>query len=299
MNKVTRQGPYALITAPINWYDKTLEAILKDDLEIPKKMLHQWRMEKSVLLNENATSWSTKIQAGDTVFLPIYKDEDNSSIHPIFIPIEVLYEDDDLLVMNKPPYLNTHVDDPRKQESLTNAVAGYFKKRHLPIKPRHIHRLDKDTSGAILYAKNAYAAAILDKALSEGKIKRTYVALVEGIVSQDRGTIHAPIGKDRHVSGKMRISNTGKEAITHYSVLKRFARKNLTLVSCKLETGRTHQIRVHMSHIGHPLSGDPLYGGKINPKIKRQALHAFRLDFVQPLTKEKLFVECPIPFLDI
>lgn len=294
MLNVTKSGPYAQITCPSDWVGKSIETILRDHLHIPKKMLHQWRMEKNVLLNGEAISWSTKIQSSSIIYIPIYADDLNALV-PLKKKLEILYEDDDIMVVNKPPFLNTHPISENDHQSLMNVVTAYINNKK--IKPRHIHRLDKDTSGAILLAKHAYAGAILDKALTDGEIKRTYVALVQGIVKKEQGTINAPIAKDRHTQGKMRVSPSGKQAVTKYKVLERFNSINQTLVSCKLETGRTHQIRVHMSSIGHPLLGDSLYGGNKNTHLNRQALHAYRLEFIQPLTGEKLSVESEIPFI--
>ena len=293
MLNVIKTGPYAQITCPQNWVGKSIETVLKEELQIPKKMLHQWRMQKNVLLNGEATPWSTKIHVSSIIYIPIYTDDLNV-LKPLNLNLDVLYEDDDIMVVNKPPFLNTHPISEKDHHSLMNAVTAYINNKN--IKPRHIHRLDKDTSGAILLAKHAYAGALLDQALTAGEIKRTYAALVHGLVKKEEGTINAPIAKDRHTSGKMRISPSGKQAITHYKVLERNKSKHQTLVTCRLETGRTHQIRVHMSSIGHPLVGDTLYGGNADTRLNRQALHAYRLDFVQPITHKKLSVESKIPF---
>lgn len=294
MLNVIKSGPYALITCPPDWIGKSVEIILRDHLHIPKKMLHQWRMEKIVLLNGEVISWSTKIESSSIMYIPIYA-EDLNVLVPLKMKLDILYEDDDIMVVNKPPFLNTHPISENDNHSLINAVTAYIDNNK--IKPRHIHRLDKDTSGAILFAKHAYAGAILDQALSQGKIKRTYAALVQGILKKEQGTINAPIARDRHTSGKMRVSTSGKHAVTKFKVLQRFKSKNQSLVACKLETGRTHQIRVHMSSIGHPLIGDTLYGGMKSASLNRQALHAYKLEFIQPLTGEELSVESEIPFI--
>lgn len=293
MLNVKKSGPYALITCPPEWVGLSIEAILRNDLHVPKKMMHQWRMDKTVLLDGEAISWTSKIHSSSIIYIPIYT-EDLNPLVPLNLKLDILYEDEDIIVVNKPPFLNTHPVSVDDHHSLMNAVAAYLDNEK--INPRHIHRLDKDTSGAILLAKHAYAGAVLDRALSNGEIKRTYAALVEGIVKKDQDIIIAPIAKDRHTSGKMRVSTSGKHAVTKFRVLKRFKSKNQTLVACQLETGRTHQIRVHMSSIGHPLVADTLYGGKKNNTINRQALHAYKLDFIQPITGERLTVESKIPF---
>ncbi|WP_455660986.1 RluA family pseudouridine synthase [Pradoshia sp.] len=295
MLKINKIDKYANITIPPNWNGRTIEDLLKKELHVPKKMLHHWRMNKSLYYKEETLPWSVKVMPGDTLSIPIYEEEDNS-VPPFDLPLSILYEDDDILVINKPTGLNTHPANQEDMHTLTNAVSHYFLINGIKTKPRHIHRLDKDTSGAILFAKHAYAGAILDEALADGQIKRTYAALVCGMVQKDAGTVNAPIGRDRHTAGRMRVSPNGKPAVTHYKVVKRMKQANRTLVSCRLETGRTHQIRVHMSHIKHPLVSDVLYGGIKDSHIKGQALHAYKLDFLQPLTKERLQVECPLPW---
>ena len=295
MLKINKNDKYSNITVPNKWVGRTIEDLLKTELHVPKKMLHHWRMNKSLYYKEETLPWSVKVTPGDTLSIPIYEEEDNP-IPSLDLPLDILYEDEDILVINKPAGLNTHPVNHEDTQTLTNAVSHYFLVNSIKTKPRHIHRLDKDTSGAILFAKHAYAGAILDEALADGQIKRTYAALVCGIMKKDCGTVNAPIGRDRHIAGRMRVSQSGKNAITHYRVDNRIKRANRTLVSCRLETGRTHQIRVHMSHIGHPLVNDVLYGGKKDTHMKGQALHAYKLNFLQPLTKEPLQVECPLPW---
>ncbi len=295
MLEINKTDKFANITIPDKWNGKTIEDLLKDELHVPKKMVHQWRMNKSLYYKEETHPWSVKITAGETLSIPIYEEEENP-IPPFDLPLSILYEDEDILVINKPAGLNTHPVNEKDTKTLLNAVSHYFLVKGIQTKPRHIHRLDKDTSGAILFAKHAYAGALLDAALAEGLIKRTYAALVCGIVQKEAGTVDAPIGRDRHRAGKMRVSPSGKQAITHYKVIKRMKPDHLTLVSCRLETGRTHQIRVHMSHIGHPLAGDVLYGGRKYAHMNGQTLHAYRLNFLQPLTRQKLQVESPLPW---
>ena len=149
-------------------------------------------------------------------------------------------------------------------------------------KIKHVHRLDRDTTGAILFAKHALAGSILDKTLEERSIKRTYFALVHGQLKRKKGTIQEPIGRDRHHPTKRRVSASGQPAITHYELLEYNSKQNLSLIQCQLDTGRTHQIRVHLSSIGHPIVGDKLYGGK--PLFERQALHAGKLVIPHPFT---------------
>ena len=169
------------------------------------------------------------------------------------------------------------------------------KKNGIKTKIRHIHRLDKDTTGVILFAKNALAGALLDRLLENRIIKRTYLALVQGRVKEKKGRIVQPIGRDRHHPTRRIVSSTGQDAITYFEVIKYYSKENLTLIKLELDTGRTHQIRVHMSFMGHPLIGDKLYGGS-EARIFRPALHAVKITFVHPITNEA--ITCIAPFTD-
>jgi 23S rRNA pseudouridine1911/1915/1917 synthase len=164
----------------------------------------------------------------------------------------------------------------------------------LQIRVRQVHRLDKDTSGAIIFAKHDLAHTLLNQALELRKIKRTYIAIIEGKLPQPKGKIDQPIGRDRHHATRRRVSPQGQRAITHYQVKQYVATNRLSIVSLQLDTGRTHQIRVHLSSIGHPIIGDVLYGGK-KGSIGRQALHALKVSLIHPFTAEKIEVEADFP----
>ncbi|MEI7025229.1 RluA family pseudouridine synthase [Paenibacillus sp. y28] len=207
---------------------------------------------------------------------------------------EVLYEDEWCMVVYKPAGISVHPAEPGQDGTLANRVAGYLLHTGQPRAVRHIHRLDKETSGPVLYAKHALAHAVLDEAMREKRIVREYAALVQGTPSPRKGTIRAGIAKDRHVSGKRRVSPAGDAAVTHYEVGQTFDRTKSSLVRLRLETGRTHQIRVHLSSMGHPLLGDKLYGGSTD-YIRRQALHGERIIFAHPLTGEQIEIEAPFP----
>lgn len=172
-----------------------------------------------------------------------------------------------------------------------NALIHYFQEKQEKCYLRHIHRLDQDTSGAGLFAKTPLAGAMLDRMMEAREIKRVYTALVHGKMKKPKATISAKIGRHRHHPTRRRVSATGKDAITHYEVTAYFPKMNLTKVDCWLDTGCTHQIRVHLAYIGHPLAGDTLYGGK--PIFPRQALHAKELKFIHPITEEKIDVFAP------
>ncbi|MGD6834187.1 RluA family pseudouridine synthase [Sutcliffiella halmapala] len=269
----------------------SLQEYLKDIVGVPKGLLHELRMSKKVLVNGEIPNWTHALQTGDTIILPVFSEEVSPA--PNIMDISVLYEDEHLLIVNKVADMETHPSSETDQQSLSNGVAHYFVENGIQSKVRHIHRLDKDTSGAILFAKHSLSGAILDRELAARSIKRTYVALVEGVLSSSSGTIDKAIGKDRHHASRRRISPSGQKAVTHYKVLKVFTKEKLTLVQLTIDTGRTHQIRVHMSSLGHPLFGDTLYGAK--SKHSRHSLHAWKLTVPYPFQSGSTTVEAPIP----
>ncbi len=206
--------------------------------------------------------------------------------------LNVLYEDDFTLVVNKPAGVEVHPSHKGQRDTLAHAVAAYYDTTGQACRVRHIHRLDKETTGPVLYAKNELAHYVFDKAMREKKIERIYSAVAEGVIKDKKGVIDAPIGQDRHHSTRRRVSDTGEKAVTRYDVIERFA--DHTYVRLRLETGRTHQIRVHLAHIGHPLAGDGMYGGH-REYIKRQALHGEKLIWSHPWTGERMEVKSPLP----
>ena len=201
------------------------------------------------------------------------------------IPLKVIYEDDELLVVNKPAGMNTIPSREHPSGSLANALIGYFQKIGLQATTHIVTRLDRDTSGLVLVAKYRYFHHLFSEQQKSGAIKRTYVALAEGTLSEMNGVIEEPIGRKKDSIIEREVRQDGQYALTHYRVLKRFPQ--FTLLELRLETGRTHQIRVHLSYLGHPLLGDDLYGGKVD-WLNRQALHCYRLSFYHPF-KQKTF----------
>ena len=293
MIKCQRKGSYLEVIVPEKWHLHTIEQIFKNHYKVPKKILHMWRMNKDVFVNGENIAWSVPLKKQEKLMFPIFK-EDSTDIPDTFIDVSILYEDDYLIIANKPANMDTHPSHPNQENTLLNAIAFHQLMQGNNGQLQHIHRLDKDTTGAIIFAKNAFVAALLNRMLEERKIKRTYKALVHGKVQRKKGRIEAPIGRDRHHATRRRVSPTGQHAITNFEVLQYDPKKDLTLIQCQLETGRTHQIRVHASHIGHPLAGDTLYGGQ--PIFSRQALHAYKVRFDHPLTEETIEVEAP--FMD-
>ncbi|WP_335672016.1 RluA family pseudouridine synthase [Peribacillus simplex] len=271
-----------------------MEKLFRERWKAPKKLVHEWRMSKEVTVNGNSVTWSTILNEGDTISIPLLDHAENETIKAENLGIPILYEDDLLLIANKPAGMDTHPSHPGEAHSLINGVAHHLQKTGQTCMIKHIHRLDKDTTGAVLFAKNRLIGSMLDRMLEEREIKRTYLALVEGNIKKDEGDIKEKIGRDRHHATRRRVSPTGQTAVTHFRVINRDSKKNLTLVSCTLESGRTHQIRVHFSHLNHPLAGDTLYGGK--KTFHRQALHARKIEFIHPISELKMIIEAP--FID-
>lgn len=294
MLKTMRMGDWFQIVVPKEWEGKSLDVIFRNVWEAPKKLTHTFRMEEKVLINGDRANWNLPLITASKLQFKLFEDEEIQTI-PNFIEVDILYEDDHVIVFNKPPLMNTHPNDPNvDKNTLVNAATFYMVANGELRNIRQIHRLDRDTSGAILFAKHSLAGAILDRMLLKRDIKRTYLALVHGLFHRKRGTITAPIGRDRHHATKRRVSPSGQDAVTHYQVFKEDKNNHLSYVKCWLDTGRTHQIRVHLSHLGHPLAGDILYGGE--PIVKRQALHAVKLEFIHPFTQVN--IECHAPFTD-
>lgn len=223
---------------------------------------------------------------------------ENTDIEPENIPLDIYYEDDDLIVVNKPSGMVVHPAPGNYHGTLVNALLYHTKNLssvNTNIRPGIVHRIDADTSGLLLVAKNDKTHNALAEAIQKKEVVREYIALVSGIINEDTATIDAPIGRDENNRKKMCVTGeNSKSAVTHLRVLERY--KNATLITCKLETGRTHQIRVHLSYIGHPIVNDPVYGSKkLVDKEFGQMLHAQKLGFVHPTTKEYLEFTSDVP----
>ena len=214
--------------------------------------------------------------------LKVIEKEKETNIKPIKIPLDIVFEDEDILIVNKQPFLVTHPTKKKVDMTLANGIVYYFKEKDgKDFVPRFYNRLDMDTSGLIIIAKNSFAQAFLQ---NFGDVKKYYMALVHGIINEDEMTIEEPIGR---VGDSLRreILKDGQYAKTHVKTIKRYEKSDVTIVECELFTGRTHQIRVHLSHLGHPILGDKLYGDKPDD-VKRQMLHSYKVSFVHPRTKE-------------
>lgn len=290
--KVTRKGEHLIFMIEKKQANQTVREFLQQ-YHLSRKKIHELYMDKSVKLNEEVANFNDVLQIGDQLAIPVFKEE-SIDFKPQKMKLDIVYEDDHLLIINKPAGLMVHPDQKDGMNTLVNAVAYYYQENQIHHRIRYIHRLDTDTSGGMIFAKHYLAHSLMDYWLSEKKIKRWYLALVSGRLQSKKGKINAPIGKDRHHGARRRVAKNGDEAVTLYQLKQQF--KDYALVELELKTGRTHQIRVHMSYLGHPLLGDVLYGGpaKFGP-LKRQALHSSRIEMKHPITQEPLKFEISLP----
>lgn len=270
-----------------------LRDVLKYRLGISRSLLTRLKKEQRIRVNNQISRTDYRLQTGDLVSVDIDLKEENP-IEPVDIKLDIVYEDADLLLLNKAPGLAVI---PRgrnsKDPTLANGVSFYWMRQGASCLFRPINRLDKDTSGLILIGKSRYAHQAVFQQMKQGVLRRTYLAVVKGAPPHDSGCIDLPIAHlDPDNSALRSVDESGKPAVTYYTVLRR--KDGSSLLSLTLGTGRTHQIRVHLSHLECPLFGDTLYGGSSN-LIKRQALHAFRLRFIQPRSGELLEFEAPLP----
>lgn len=251
------------------------------------------KMPESILVNGIWEHVTFKLNSDDILTIQIKESQSNDKILPIPLPLPIVYEDEDILVIDKPANMPVHPSIHNYDNTLANAVAYYYKKKNIPFIFRCINRLDRDTTGLTIIAKHMLSGGILSDMVSKREIHREYLAIVSGQMS-GKGTVDAPIAREQESVIKRCVDFIhGERAVTHYNVLANLMDR-ATLVSLKLETGRTHQIRVHMNHLGHPLLGDDLYGGDLS-LIERQALHSHKLMFKHPITKKELCFESPLP----
>lgn len=242
----------------------------------------------SIKLNGEDVTVRKPLSEGDLLFVEFPPESISESMEGENIPLHILYEDDYVLVVNKQAGMSTIPSREHPTGSLANAIIGYYKKIGLETTVHIVTRLDRDTSGLVLIAKHRHIHHLMSKQQKEGTLKRNYAALAEGIFSETKGTIEKPIGRKSDSIIEREVQTGGQYACTHFEVIKQYS--EFAHVKLQLETGRTHQIRVHLSHIGHPLLGDDLYGGKI-VHIKRQALHCAKLTFIHPIEKKKICFE--------
>lgn len=266
--------------------------------ELSRNTVQRLIEEEQIKVNGNKIKPSYKTILNDEIDINIPKAKE-IDLKPQNIPLEVLYEDNDIIVINKPKGMVVHPANGNPDGTLVNAIMAKCKDSLSgiggEIRPGIVHRLDKNTSGVIIVAKNDKSHIKLSEDLKNHKIKKKYIALVRGIIKENEATINMPIGRSKQDRKKMAVDKNGKEAITHFKVLKRYNEK-YTLLEINIETGRTHQIRVHLSHIGYPIIGDDTYSnGKNEWGVIGQCLHAKSLKFEHPITGKKMLIEAELP----
>ena len=273
------------------------KAVAMLNSELSRSFITKLIDEGKITINGKVEKPSFKVKETDEIDIEEIVDV-KSDIKEEDIPLDVVYEDDDILIINKPQGMVVHPANGHYSGTLVNALM--FMEDSLSsingvIRPGIVHRIDKDTSGLLCVAKNDNAHHFLAEQLKDHTMAREYVALVRGIIKENSGTIEMPIGRDKKDRQKMAVVKEGKPAVTHFQVLERF--RDHTLVKCQLVSGRTHQIRVHMSAIGHPVEGDPLYAGKNYDKIYKngQLLVAFKLKLIHPTTKKEMVFNIDLP----
>ena len=272
--------------------DKVLSS-LNDDWS--RSQVQQWIKDGNILVNHKLVKTNYKVSLADRIEIQIPEPE-ILDVVPEEMDLEIYYEDSDVLVVNKPRGMVVHPAPGHLTGTLVNGLMAHCKDLsgiNGVLRPGIVHRIDKDTSGLLMVAKNDIAHESLVNQLVEKTVTRKYKAIVHGVIPHDFGTIDAPLGRDPKDRQSMTVVDDGKHAVTHFQVLERFLK--YTFIECQLETGRTHQIRVHMKYIGYPLAGDPKYGPKKTLAIDGQALHAGILGFIHPRTREYLEFEAPLP----
>jgi len=274
---------------------QTVLEILKCKFAISDRLLIKLKKNQKIFLNEMPVIISTKINIEDVVSVDISFEEDNSNILSTEMKLDIIYEDEAYIVINKPNGIPVHPSMDHYTDSLSNGLKYYLDSVNLKRKIRPVNRIDKNTSGIVIFAKNEYIQESLIRQMKENKFHKEYIAVCEGIFNEKSSIINANISrKENSIIERCITIQGGDTAITHYEVIKHNPKLNYSILKCILKTGRTHQIRVHMSYIDHPLLGDTLYGNE-SKLIDRQALHAYKVSFVHPISKQVVDYTAPIP----
>lgn len=269
-----------------------IDKYLSVKLDLSRSKVQKLIDDEKVLVNNKKISSNYKVKENDSIEVNDELDYE-INIEPENIPLDIVYEDEYLIIINKRSGMVTHPAPGNYTGTLVNALLYKFDIEGEGIRPGIVHRLDKDTSGLMVVAKTEKVHELLSNMIKEKQVERHYLALVEGVINHETGTIDAPIGRDINNRQKMAVTDiNGKDSITHFKVLERY--KDKTLIECKLETGRTHQIRVHMAYINHPVVNDPLYNKKKSDSFG-QMLHSKSIKFIHPITKKELYFEVDPP----
>lgn len=270
-----------------------IDQYLTEELDISRSKIQKLIKEEKVIVNGKVISNNYKVKLNDEIEVNDELDFE-INVEAENIPLNIVYEDEYLLIVNKESGMVVHPAPGNYSGTLVNALMGKFNLSNDKIRPGIVHRIDKDTSGLLVVAKDDKTHELLGNMIKNKDVERIYVALVDGVIKHETGTIDAPIGRDPNNRQKMKVTDeNSKDAVTHFRVLKRF--KDSTLIECKLETGRTHQIRVHMNYIGFPICNDPVYGRGKKTTSFGQMLHSKSIRFTHPITKKEIYFECDVP----
>lgn len=272
--------------------------LLKDyliDLGISKRMLTDIKFDGGdLLINGAHVTVRHELNEGDRLTILFPEEKVSEGLKPAPIPLDILFEDEHVLVLNKKPYIPSIPSREHPEHSIANGLLHHYAQQSIRLTVHLVNRLDRDTSGVMLVAKHRFAHSLLSKAQKKGEVKRTYRAFTHGVITQKHGTIRASIARKGDSIIERMVDEAGQDAVTHYTVRAVDAHLDMSDVSLALETGRTHQIRVHMQYLGHPLIGDTLYGGS-RERMDRQALHSETLSFYHPMTGEQMTFSAPLP----
>jgi 23S rRNA pseudouridine1911/1915/1917 synthase len=271
---------------------RTVEEVLTRSLLLAHRDIRRLERSRALRLNRRPTLLRERVRTGDRIAFDLSAEE-YSGLDATPMPLDIRYEDADLLVVNKAPYVLVHPTVPEQTHTLVNGLTHYYMQQGRRAKVHPVHRLDRDTSGLVLIARTPEAHRRLGQQLDARTLKREYLAIAHGVLVDDEGLVDAPIGQHPTQKPLRVVHPAGEPARTRYRVVERY--REATLVQLELETGRTHQIRVHLAHLGHPLLGDRQYGRRGLNRIRRQALHAVRIACTHPVTGEALRIEAPLP----
>ena len=272
-----------------------LRQVLKEKFHLSARLILKLKKEQKILVNGELTYLDRILNLNDKITILIDFIEDNSNILAAEMELNILYEDEGLLILDKPAGIPVHPSMQHYSDSLSNGVKFYFDKIKLYKKIRPVNRLDRDTSGIVIFAKNEYIHNILSQQMQHGILKKKYIAICEGIFDLKKGIIDFPITRKENSIIERCVNPLGDSAITNYKVIQELnSPTSLSVLDINLITGRTHQIRVHTSYLGHPIIGDSLYGNA-SPFISRQALHAYKIEFLNPITNKKMVINSELP----
>lgn len=270
-----------------------IKDVLKSEFKISDRLLTKLKKNNLILLNGISSYIDKTVNLNDLITVNINFEEESLNIVPCYFPLDIIFEDECLLIINKPCNMPVHPSSSHYTDTLSNAVAYYYNKHNIKTLIRPVNRLDKDTTGLVIFAKNEYVQENLIKQMQSKTFSKEYIAILNGIIEKETGTINAPISRKENSIIEREVNfDNGSLAITHYKLIKSIKYNDTfySLVKLKLETGRTHQIRVHCKYINHPIIGDTLYGEE-SSIIPRQALHAYKISFIHPLNHKLLTFE--------